>query len=141
MNLLKYSTQANSWYSFDWIITYIINEFIDLKIEKYYLFIFVSVPAAVEQSPSAPSEDDRQSSISTNLDKQSSMSNSLDTLLEEDTYRVPERLPISELPANNLPDLGSTPLFWPDFQSPEYWRAGSATADYSSGKNRNCFEV
>ena len=66
------------------------------------------------------------------------MSNSLDTLLEEDIYRVPERLPVSELPANNLPDLGSTPLFWPDFQSQEYWRAGSATADYSSGKNRNC---
>ena len=64
------------------------------------------------------------------------MSNSLDTLLDEDTYRVPERLPVSELPANNLPDLGSTPLFWPDFQSPEYWRAGSATADYSSGKDR-----
>ena len=71
------------------------------------------------------------------------MSNSLDTLLDEDTYRVPERLPVSELPANNLPDLGSTPLFWPDFQSQEYWRAGSATADYSSGKDRNCskFEV
>ena len=66
------------------------------------------------------------------------MSNSLDTLLEEDIYRVPERLPVSELPANNLPDLGSTPLFWPDFQSQEYWRAGSATADYSSGKDRNC---
>ena len=67
------------------------------------------------------------------------MSNSLDTLLEEDTYRVPERLPFSELPATNsgLPDLGSTPLFWPDFQSQEYWRAGSATADYSSGKDRN----
>ena len=66
------------------------------------------------------------------------MSNSLDTLLDEDTYRVPERLPVSELPANNLPDLGNTPLFWPDFQSQEYWRAGSATADYSSGKDRNC---
>ena len=52
------------------------------------------------------------------------MSNSLDTLLEEDIYRVPERLPISEVPANNLPDLGNTPLFWPDFQSQEYWRAG-----------------
>ena len=65
------------------------------------------------------------------------MSNSLDTLLDEDTYRVPERLPVSELPATNLPDLGSTTLFWPDFQSHEYWRAGSATADYSSGKDRN----
>ena len=69
------------------------------------------------------------------------MSNSLDTLLDEDTYRVPERLPVSELPATNLPDLGSTTLFWPDFQSQEYWRAGSATADYSSGKDRNCSKL
>ena len=69
------------------------------------------------------------------------MSNSLDTLLDEDTYRVPERLPVSELPANNLPDLGNTPLFWPDFQSQEYWRGGSATADYSSGKDRNCSKM